>query len=529
MTLRDFLRLTRRRLGTIIACTLLGAAAAAGLLVLLPTHYSSQATAYVRVSVPKSANGSTDSNAYFNASQLAAQKVKAFVPLFTSETVAQAVITQLNLSVTPTELAADLSASNAANSLTINVTATGDSPEQSRQIADAVVNQAAVQVRRLEGASSPVQVVMMAPASLSQVEKSPSVLKYLAAGVLAGLLLGYAIAFVRQHFDTRLRTADDITERFDIPILAVLPQSKAIARTEAASDGDFHSAESLRKLRTNLRYANVDKQARVILVTSPQQEDGKSSVAANLAKVMAMAGSDVVLVDTDLRRPSVADTYGVRGPLGLLQVLVGAANVENTLRPTRIDGLSVLPAFDTPPNPSELLGSDRMAELVKYLSRDRTVILDAPPVLPVTDAVVLAHLADAIVMVASAGRTRAESLDHALEAIERGEGEVAGVVLNRAASSKLARLRYGDSEYGYTSGPGSEYTRTERPTPASSAAPDRPRQRSEELSDTRRMPVVPPADDGPLPRAGARSVQRTATASRPASRRLKRAEPDDLL
>lgn len=528
MTLRDLLKLTRRRLGTIVACILLGAAAAVGLLVLLPTHYTSQATAYVRVSMPKSAAGSVDSNAYFNASQLAAQKVKAFVPVFTSESVAQAVIAQLDLPMAPTELAADLSASNTADSLTIDVTATGDSPEQSRQIADAVVNQAAVQVRRLEGASSPVQVVMMAPASLSQVEKSPSTLKYLAVGILAGLLLGYAIAFVRQHFDTRLRTADDITERFDVPILAVLPQSKAIARTDAASGGDFHSTESLRKLRTNLRYANVDKQARVILVTSPQQEDGKSSVAANLAKVMAAAGDDVILVDTDLRRPSVADTYGIRGPLGLLQVLVGAANVENTLRPTRIDGLSVLPAFDTPPNPSELLGSDRMAELVKYLSRDHVVILDAPPVLPVTDAVVLAHLADAVVMVASAGRTRAEQLDHALEAIERGEGDVAGVVLNRAASSKLARLRYGDSEYGYASGPGSEYTRTERPTPASAADSARPRERSEELSDTRRMPVVPPAHDGPLPPVGARPVQRTATTSRPVSRRLKRAEPDDL-
>lgn len=520
MTLRDFLKLTRRRLGTISACILLGAVAAGTLLVLLPTHYTSQATAYVRVSVAKSTNAQVDSNAYFNASQLAAQKVKAFVPLFTSETVAQAVITQLGLSTTPAELAADVSASNAANSLTIDVTAAGDSPEQSRQITDAIVNQSAAQVKRLEGSSSPVQVVMMAPADLSNVTKSPSPPKYLAAGILAGLLLGYTIAFVRQHFDTRLRTTDDITERFDIPILAVLPQSRTIARTEAASDDDFHSAESLRKLRTNLRYANVDKQARVILVTSPQQEDGKSSVAANLAKVMAMAGDDVILVDTDLRRPSVASTFDLRGPLGLLQLLVGSADIEKTLRPTRIDGLWALPAFDTPPNPSELLGSDRMAELIRRLSRDRTIILDAPPVLPVTDAVVLAHLADAVIMVASAGRTRVEQLDHALEAVVRGEGDVAGIVLNRAASSKLARIRYGDSEYGYSYSSGAEtgHARTERPTPEARTDGDHLQESIEELSETRRMPAIRTAD----------YVRDAASASHAASHRLRRAKPDDL-
>lgn len=525
MTLRDLLKLTRRRLGTIVACILLGAAAAVGLLVLLPTHYTSQATAYVRVSMPKSAAGSVDSNAYFNASQLAAQKVKAFVPVFTSESVAQAVIAQLDLPMAPTELAADLSASNTADSLTIDVTATGDSPEQSQQIADAVVNQSAAQVRRLEGASSPVQVVMMAPASLSQVDKSPSPLKYLAAGILAGLLLGYSIAFARHHFDTRLRTANDIADYFEVPILAVLPQSKGIARTEAATE-DFQAAESVRKLRTNLRYTNVDKQARVILVTSPLQGDGKSSVAANLAKVMAAAGDDVVLVDADLRRPSVADTYGLRGPLGLLQVLVGAANVENTIRPTQIDGLSVLPAFETPPNPSELLGSDRMAELVKYLSRDRVVVLDAPPVLPVTDAVVLAHLADSVVVVASAGHTRAEQLDHTLDAIERGEGAVAGVVLNRAASSRLARMRYGDAEYNYEYS-GSEYARHEHPTPVSSTP--RPQSHSEELSETRRMPAISADDEEAFSRATAQPVQRTVATRHPASHRLKRAESDDLL
>ncbi|MDN5977822.1 polysaccharide biosynthesis tyrosine autokinase [Acidipropionibacterium jensenii] len=520
MTLRDFLKLTRRRLGTILVCTLLGAVAAAGLLLVTPTTYSAQATAYVRVAMPQTSDGSNDSGSYAAAAQLASQKVKAFVSVFTSQSVAESVIKELKLDTTPAELADRVSASNAANSLTIVVTATGDSPGQARKIADAVVTQSAAQVKSLEGANSPVQVVMMAPASLSEITTTPSPAKYLGIGILAGLLIGYAIAFARQHFDTRLRTVDDITDRFRDPVLAVLPQSKGIARTDADSNEDFQSAESLRKLRTNLRYANVDHQAKVILVTSPLQGDGKSSVAASLAKVMAIAGDDVILVDTDLRRPSFAGTFALHGPLGLLQVLVGSTKPENALRRTKIDGLSILPAFDTPPNPSELLSSARMAELVQQLSQDHVVILDAPPVLPVTDAVVLSHLADSIVVVVSAGRTRAEQLEHAIASIERGEGKISGIVLNRASSTKLSRLRYGDAEYGYSQSEyGTQHDSQGVMTPTSSAhrgaqpaqsdgrqADRRPvdkgesqlHQPPEDVSETRRMPVVSLAKSGQL-------------------------------
>ncbi|CEH02904.1 Putative uncharacterized protein wzc [Propionibacterium freudenreichii] len=521
MTLRDLLKLTRRRLGTIVVCTLLGAVAAAGLLLATPTRYSAQSTAYVRVSVPRATDGSTDSTSYFAASQLANQKVKAFVSVFTSQSVAQSVITQLKLDTTPAKLADRVTASNSPNSLTIVVTATGDSPKQAQSVADAVVKQSATQVKSLEGENSPVEVVMMTPASLSQVSKTPAPIKYLGVGIVAGLVVGFAVAFARQHFDTRLRTADDIADRFKDPVLAVLPQSRGIARTDADSSDDFQSAESLRKLRTNLRYANVDRQQKVILVTSPLQGDGKSSVAASLAKVMAVAGDDVILVDTDLRRPSVAETFGMHGPLGLLQVLIGSTTAENALRSTEVTGLSVLPAFDTPPNPSELLGSSRMADLVRQLAQDHTVILDASPVLPVTDAVVLSQLADSIVVVVSSGRTRTEQLEHAVESIEHGKGKISGIVLNRASTTKLSRLRYGDSEYGYEYGYSSseyapEHGRHEAKNPSSTAhgsthhhKPDRQadehavrnhddlaREESglldmaEEASQTRRMPVV---------------------------------------
>lgn len=454
MTLEDFLKLTRRHLVTILVCMLVGGVGAFGLLRVTPTQYTASSTAYVRVTVPTDDGTDASANVYYNASQLATQKVKAFVPVFTSQTVAQAVIDDLKLNSTPSELAGRLTASNATNALTINVTATADTAEQAREISDAVVEKAAIQVKELEGEDSPVSVVLMSPAALSSVVVSPSPVKYLGAGILAGLLVGYVIAFARTALDRRLRTVADIQGRFETPVLGVIPQSGAIARTEPDDAKDFRASESLRKLRTNLRYADVDRELRSIVVTSPAQGDGKSSVAANLAKVMAAAGQQVLLIDADLRRPTVRETFGVASKLGLTQVLVGAVSLEQAVCHTSIEGLSVLPAGEVPPNPSELLGSQRMSELLAYLARDRMVIVDAAPVLPVTDAVVLAKHADGVVMVAASGHTTSDQLAASLEGIEQTGGVVLGVVLNRVASSKLARLRYGDSQYGYGYGYG---------------------------------------------------------------------------
>lgn len=449
MTLHDFLRLIRRQLGVIVTLTLVGAALAAGALMLQSPRYTAHASGYVRVSVPQSAGGTTDSNSYYSASQLAAQKAKAFVAVFTSQTVASLVRQELGLSEEPSELASRITATNAANSLTIDVTATASSPDLARRIADSVVNQSAAQVRRLEGTGSPVSIVMMSPASLAEIDVSPTPLKYLAGGLLAGLLVGLLVALARQRLDTRLRTSQDVSERFDSPVLASLPRSAGIART-GERGGDFQAEESLRKLRTNLRYTGIDHPNRIILVTSPCQGDGKSSVAAGLARVMAAAGDDVILVDADLRRPTIQDTFGVRARLGLPQVLVGAAGLDQVLRTTDTDGLTVLTsAGSPPPNPTELLGSKRMAELLGLLAGDHVVILDAPPVLPVADALILAGLADTVLLVIGSGNTRSDQLEQSIAAIGRAGGRTTGIVLNRVPSSRLARLRYGDTEYGY--------------------------------------------------------------------------------
>lgn len=449
MSFEDLLKLTRRRIGTILLFVILGIVGAVGVLWTVPVTYTASSTAYVRVAAPSGEDSGANANIYYAASQLASQKVKAFVPVFTTETVAKGAIDKLGLSVSPTDLASRVKATNTPNSLTIDISATAESPELARKIADEIVIQADEQISILEGQNSPVEVVLMSPSSLSSVEVHPSRPRYIVIGLALGLLAGYGVALARSLLDRRIHTAEDVENSFDVPLLGVVPKSSSVKRLEKSSSGDFRAEESLRKLRTNLRYANVDHEMRLIVVSSPMQGDGKSSVSSSLARVIALGGQDVILIDADLRRPTVKDTFGVSGSVGLSQLLVGAASLDEAMVETSTPGLKVLPGGEIPPNPSELLGSKRMAELLTYLSQDHVVIVDAPPVLPVTDAVVLSKAADGLVMVIQSGRTTEDQLRHAVSNVIQGGGEVAGIVLNCVASSRLDRMRYGDSEYGY--------------------------------------------------------------------------------
>lgn len=455
MTLEDLLKVTRQQIGLILLGLVLGLLTAGGLVYSTPVSYSASAVAYVRVSMPDDSSGSSSAaGAYYSASQLANQKVKAFVSVFSSQAVAQGVIDTLGLEASAAELAGRLSASNQNGSLTIKVTATGETPRRAQVIADETVHQAQQQIKQLEGENSPVEIVLMSSSTLSSTSKNPSVIKYMVAGALGGLVLGYALAIVRSLLDKRIRTSNDVASVLDEPVIGMLPTSNVLTQRPDELETDYRVEESLRKLRTNLRYARVDQGLHKFVVTSSVQGEGKSTVSTNLARVMALAGENVILIEGDMRRPVFRERFNIGGHKpGLSQLLVGATTLDRALFKTKIPGLSVIPAGDTPPNPSELLGSERLHELVDYLAADHLVIIDAPPVLPVTDAVALSEKMDGVVLVARAKKTTTEQLKMSKETILRGGGTVLGVVLNQVATSGLGRLRYGDTEYSYSTKP----------------------------------------------------------------------------
>lgn len=192
------------------------------------------------------------------------------------------------------------------------------------------------------------------------------------------------------------------------------------------------AAEAFRILRTNLQFTNPDRPLRSLLITSPEVGDGKSTVTANLGVSLAQSGKRIVIVNTDLRRPSVHKLFGVADGVGLTSVLVGQASVAEALRDTSVPGLRLLTAGPMPPNPAELLESQRMRTVIAELEQEADIVLyDAPPVIAVTDAGLLAPYVDGCILVVSVGTTQRELARAAAEQLQRLGGHVLGVVLNR--------------------------------------------------------------------------------------------------
>lgn len=464
MTLEDFWKLTRRHAIAIVACVAAGLVLAYAWMLLQPKEYTASAAGYV------TAGGGQSIGESFSSQTLAQQKAKAYVTLFSNRNVAEAVIKDLGLNTTPQELAGRITATVPEDGVTIDVTAKGPTPQEARNVADAVVTAAAAEAKRMEEAGpdrravgadgetrtieSTAQVVIEPSESalLPTSPSSPDPTRILPLGLALGLLVGYAVAYVRHRNDTKLRHVEDVEEITGSGVLGILPQSQDLGseRGDARRVKSFHERESLRKLRTNLRFVDVDHQPRSIVVTSANQGEGKSTVASNLAAVLAESGEQVVLIDADLRRSAVARALDVDGSVGLTQVLAGTIPLTEALQPTQVPGLEVLVAGEVPPNPSELLGSHRMESLISQLSSSHFVVLDAPPLLPVTDAALLSRSADGAVLVVAAGKTHKEELERAAGALRAVDGKVLGAILNQVSTRKVDRIRYGDVEYGYS-------------------------------------------------------------------------------
>ena len=227
-----------------------------------------------------------------------------------------------------------------------------------------------------------------------------------------------------------MRTAEDLGRVTGLPLLASLdnPPGQGDRRELVVVNSPRSlQAEAFRALRTAVQFMAQPGRSLSLLVTSPRPGEGKSTVAANLALTLAEAGLRVVLVDADLRRPSVADTFDLEGAAGLTSVLIGQADLDDVLQEWGGSGLRVLTTGPLPPNPSELLASPAMAELLDRLGADHdVVVVDAAPVLPVTDSVVLARVTSATLVVADAGRTRGPVLGQALTQLERVEARLVG-------------------------------------------------------------------------------------------------------
>lgn len=479
-TLRSFARLFRRRKWWIACLALLGLAASLGISLTQAKQYT--ATAQVLV---QSATGPTSLST--TPQQVTPTVVQTMLELVTTASVLHAVRQQLG-SAPPVQ------ASEVAETNVIDITATTAASADAARIANAYardfiasqqsvavknassaeaelraqIKSAAQQIKALRstrGASTEVTAMINQEAvlrvQLSQVEvsgatatealalvtpaqpptapSSPKPLQDGLIGLVAGLILGLAAAFLRDSLDDAVTSKEAAELLAGAPVLAAVPMVTSWRKRDrplvvTLARPAAPATEAYRSLRTSLQFARQEHELRTILVTSPAAQEGKTSTLANLGAVFAQAGHSVLMVSCDLRKPRLGEFFGIDEGAGLTTAILGEDTLENLIKPTPgTDNLWLLPSGPTPPNPAELLAGARAQELFARLRATfDLVLIDSPPVLPVTDAVVLSKDVDATLLVVAAFRTSASDVGRAAERLAQVNARLVGLVLNEA-------------------------------------------------------------------------------------------------
>lgn len=449
LELKDYLRLLRRNWLIVLASTVLGLVGGAAASFMVQPVYTSETKLFVALQNSETVSELQQGSIFSQA------RVLSYVDTVDSPIVLQPVIDSLGLNTSPDALAARVMASSEPNKVLINIAVNDESPVQAAAIAQAVGNSLIDAVEELEKPSgdgdSPVKLSVIKPAVAPASPSSPNVPLNLLLGLLAGLATGVGVAVLRTVLDTQVRGEADIRPFTSAPVLGGIAYEEDAAKKPLLTQAQPQSprAESFRQLRTNIQFAHVSHESKALLVTSSLPGEGKSTTAINLALAMAQAGQSVALVDADLRRPMVASYLGLEATAGLTTALIGRAEIGDLLQPWGSDELYVLTAGRIPPNPSELLGSAKMKQLINHLERTfDAVIIDAPPLLPVTDAAVLAQEVGGVVLVIGSQKVRTNEVEKSLAALDMVEADLLGVVLNRLPSKGPDAYAYSYYRYG---------------------------------------------------------------------------------
>jgi receptor protein-tyrosine kinase len=503
-TLRSYALLVRRRKWWVIGLTLLGLAVSLALSFTQPKQYSASAQVLVQASSQTGALGVTQQ-------PVTTTDVQTMLQLVTSAPVTAAV--QRELGRAPSVTAAEVAQTNV-----IAITAVASSPAEAAKVANvysnafvadqrnvalnsltstedqlrgqiktitkqlkalrgtsgtaseqtALVNQQAVLSEQLtqmqvNSNSETNGLVLVTPATPPRSPSSPKPTEDGLLGVVAGLVLGLAAAFLRESLDDAVASKEAAEEFGGATVLAAVPMVNSWKKRDrplvvSLARPMSPASEAYRSLRTSLQFARQERDLRTILVTSPAAAEGKTSTLSNLGAMFAQAGQRVVLVSCDLRKPRLGQFFGLDERLGLTTAILGEQPVEELIQAVPgDDNLWMLGSGQMPPNPAELLNGKRIQEVFGKLRKlFDLVLIDSPPVLPVTDAVILAKDADATLLVVAAGQTSQGDLQRSAEKLAQVNARVVGLVLNETSRQT--------SGYGYRYGYGGTYM-SEAPLP----------------------------------------------------------------
>ena len=333
---------------------------------------------------------------------------------------------------------------------------------------------------------------------------SPKPMQNLMIALACGLGLGIVLAFAIETLDNTLKTQVDVETFLGVPVLGLIPiigqgkldlkgKGKEGKTDDQVRDRDLGvfreprsmAAECCRSIRTNILFMSPDHPMRTMVITSPSPQEGKTTTAINLAVTMAEAGGRVLLIDTDMRRPRLHRSFAVPNQVGISTVIVGKSTLDEAIKSTDVPNLDVLPCGPTPPNPSELLHTERFAQVLEDCkTRYERIILDSPPTSAVTDPAVLGNLADGVILIVKGASTTREAAAHARRQLISAKCRLLGVIVNEIDFSNPAYgyqyyyyqnySRYG---YAYGSGPTTEGTPAPEQTAVTPVPARQPRRR----------------------------------------------------
>lgn len=453
MSISDVLRVFQRYWALIVLLTAVGLSVSAVMLAfVIKPSYEANARLFVSTQSLGTANELLQGSTYTQA------RMTSYAQIANDPIVLDPVISQLGLDTTADALSSQVEASAESNQLIIDIVVTDRDPKMAADIVNAVAESLSEVIS--ETIEAPIAgsdaIVNVTTTRVAQPPVSPSWPRpwlLLTAGGLIGLLAGIGFAFLLQAGDSRVRNIDEVRKIVPFPVLGLVLQERNFGRQSVMARmgerGMF--SEAYRSARTNLEFIDAQGHARrVLVVTSTVPGEGKSTASAAFATSLAEAGNRVALVDADLRKPQIAMMLGLDDTVGLTDLLVNRVEVGDALQPVgETDRFWVLPSGSVPPNPAELLGSAQFAQLIELLRRHFDyVVIDSPPVLPVSDALVLSRLADGVILVVAVESVRRPQLETCVQTLQQVDAPVIGVIANRLTRSGVdAYSYYGQGAY----------------------------------------------------------------------------------
>lgn len=455
LTISGLLAILRKHWITIVVTFAVVVGAVCALTAIAPVKYST--TTQLFATYNDASGDQSNVNEQNSGSSYIMSQIKSYPTLTTTQSVLQPVIEELHLDTSTSALAGMINVTNPTNTAFVNISVTGNDPTQTTEIANAIARSLSNVVEKslyATGSRSAVKLSIVQPAVRPTSPSSPNWKFNILVSVVGGLVFGVLMALLKDLLSKKIEDDDEIGEYLDAPIVGRIPEDGLLDETSPVviSQPGSPIAEDFRRIRTNLSFiAPVDgRNCRLIVITSTGASEGKTTTSVNIATTLAENGAKVLLIDADLRHPSVAKKIDIDGSAGLTHVLSGQASVKDVVQRYWKSNLHIMPAGPKPPNASTLLNSPVMVELLNNAMQQYDyVIIDTAPMVVANDAIIFVRRGGSLIMVCRRDRTLKHDLREINEELATLDLSVTGVIFNCARDNKKAS-GYGNYYYYYS-------------------------------------------------------------------------------